>query len=114
MKGNDIDITGVLSWFNRENAMSPARPAKRQTLNLRIREDERGMIDRAARMLGKNRTDFVLEAARRAAEEALLDRTLFTVSPKAYAEFVARLDAPPNPNSRLKKTMKTPAPWDEK
>jgi uncharacterized protein (DUF1778 family) len=92
--------------------MSSVRRTKRQTLNLRIREDERGLIDRAARTLGKNRTDFVLEAARRAAEEALLDRTLFSLNPKAYAEFVARLDAPPNPNSRLKKTMKTPAPWE--
>ena len=92
--------------------MSPVRHVKRRTLNLRIREDERGLIDRAARTLGKNRTDFVLEAARRAAEEALLDRTLFTLNPKAYAEFVARLDAPPKPNSRLKKTMKTPAPWE--
>jgi uncharacterized protein (DUF1778 family) len=96
-----------------ENAMSPARQAKRQTLNLRIKEDERSLIDRAARTVGKNRTDFVLEAARRAAEEALLDRTLFTLNPKAYAEFVARLDAPPKPNSRLKKTMKTPAPWEK-
>jgi uncharacterized protein (DUF1778 family) len=104
---NDNDITVCY-----ENAMSPTRSKKRQTLNLRIREDERGLIDRAARTLGKNRTDFVLEAARRAAEEALLDRTLFTVSPKIYAEFVARLDAPPKPNERLKKTMKTPPPWD--
>jgi uncharacterized protein (DUF1778 family) len=95
-----------------ENVMSPARPAKRQTLNLRIKDDERGLIDRAAKSVGKNRTDFVLEAARRAAEEALLDRTVLTVSPKAYAEFVARLDAPPKPNARLKRTMKTSAPWD--
>jgi uncharacterized protein (DUF1778 family) len=95
-----------------ENPMSLARPAKRQTLNLRIKVDDRGLIDRAAKALGKNRTDFVLEAARRAAEEALLDRTVFTVSPKAYAEFLARLDAPPKPNERLKQTMKTPAPWE--
>ncbi len=85
---------------------------KRQTLNLRIRPDERGLIDRAARSLGKNRTDFVLDAARRAAEEALLDRTILTVGSKAYAEFVARLDAPPQANERLYKTMRTPAPWD--
>jgi len=97
--------------FAMENAMSPTRPAKRQTLNLRIKADERGLIDRAAKALSKNRTDFVLDAARRAAEEALLDRTVFAVSPKAYAEFVARLDAPPKPNERLKKTMRTPAPW---
>ena len=59
-----------------------------------------GLIDRAAALTGKTRTDFVLEAARRAAEEALLDRTIFTVSPQAYAQFLARLDEPPKPNER--------------
>ena len=85
---------------------------KRQSLNLRIKAEERGLIDRAAKMLGKNRTDFVLDAARRAAEDALLDRTVLTVSPKAYAEFLARLDAPPQPNERLQKTLRTVAPWE--
>jgi uncharacterized protein (DUF1778 family) len=85
---------------------------KRQSLNLRIKAEERGLIDRAAKTLGKNRTDFVLDAARRAAEDALLDRTVLTVSPKAYAEFLARLDAPPQPNERLRKTLRTVAPWE--
>ena len=85
---------------------------KRQSLNLRIKAEERDLIDRAAKTLGKNRTDFVLDAARRAAEDALLDRTVLTVSPKAYAEFMARLDAPPQPNERLRKTLRTVAPWE--
>jgi uncharacterized protein (DUF1778 family) len=54
----------------------------------------------------------VLDAARRAAEDALLDRTNFTATPKAYAEFLARLDAPPQPNERLRKTLRTKAPWE--
>jgi uncharacterized protein (DUF1778 family) len=90
--------------------MSPVR--KRQSLNLRIKPEERGLIDRAAKTLGKNRTDFMLDAARRAAEEALLDRTIFMVSPKAYADFLARLDAPPQPNERLRRTLRTSAPWE--
>jgi uncharacterized protein (DUF1778 family) len=69
------------------------------------------LIDRAARMVGKTRTDFVLDAARHAAEDALLERTVFTVSPKAYAEFVKKLDVPPRPNKRLRKALQTPAPW---
>ena len=85
---------------------------KRQSLNLRIKPEERGLIDRAAKTLGKNRTEFVLDAARRAAEDALLDRTVLMVSPKAYAEFLARLDAPPQPNERLQKTLRTVAPWE--
>lgn len=85
---------------------------KRDTLNIRIKAEERELIDRAAHLRGKNRTDFILDAARRAAEDALLDRTVFVVSPQAYAEFLARLDAPAQPNARLKRTMQTPAPSD--
>jgi uncharacterized protein (DUF1778 family) len=91
--------------------MNRVRNAKRETLNLRIKREQRGLIDRAAKSTGKNRTDFVLEAACRAAEQALLDRTVFLVGPKAFAEFLARLDATPQPNERLRRTMQTPTPW---
>ncbi|MGB8466153.1 MAG: DUF1778 domain-containing protein [Terrimicrobiaceae bacterium] len=84
---------------------------RRETLNIRIRSEDRGLIDRAAEIRGQNRTDFILEAARRAAEEALLDRVLIAVSPEAYTEFLARLDAPPQLNERLRRTMQTPPPW---
>lgn len=86
--------------------------SKRETLNIRIKPEVRGLIDRAAELAGKNRTDFVLDAARRAAEETLLDRSLLVVSPKAYRAFLARLDAPPKANERLRKSMRTPAPWE--
>jgi uncharacterized protein (DUF1778 family) len=91
---------------------TPNRTTTRGSLNLRIKPELRGLIDRAAQLAGKNRTDFVLEAARRAAEDALLDRTVFSVNPKAYAEFLQRLDAPPQPNERLRRTMQAQAPWD--
>ena len=86
--------------------------AKRETLNLRIRPEVRDLIDRAAKLAGKNRTDFVLEAARQAAENAILDRAVLLFSPKAYAEFIARLDAAPRPNKRLLRSLQTKAPWD--
>jgi uncharacterized protein (DUF1778 family) len=101
------------SRSNMQARESGARESsRRQTLNLRIQPEVRGLIDLAAKLAGRTRTDFVLEAARRAAEDTLLDRTLFTVSPQAYRQFLERLDAPPQPNERLRKTMKTPAPWD--
>jgi uncharacterized protein (DUF1778 family) len=84
---------------------------RRDTLNLRIPTAERNLIDRAAESTGKTRTDFILEAARRAAEAALLDRALMVVSPKAYEEFLKRLDRPAQPNERLRRTMRSKAPW---
>ena len=91
---------------------SEQQGTRRATLNIRIRPELRELIDRAAGIVGKNRTDFVLDAARHAAEDALMDRAMIAVSPKAYAEFLIRLDAPPKPNERLRRTMKTQAPWE--
>ena len=90
---------------------APNKRAPRETLNLRIPAAERGLIDRAARSSGKTRTDFILSAARRAAEEELLDRTIFVVSPSAYSKFLTMLDAPPRANARLRRTMQATAPW---
>lgn len=89
------------------------KKTKRDTLNIRIKPELRGLIDRAAELSGKNRTDFVLDAARLSAENALLDRTVFAVNAKAYAEFLARLDAPPRPNVRLRRSLRTTAPWEK-
>lgn len=85
---------------------------RRDTLNLRISSTERNLIDRAAASLGTTRTDFILSAAGRTAEEALLDRALLSVSPEAYAEFLTPLDAAPKANERLRKTMQTEVPWE--
>jgi uncharacterized protein (DUF1778 family) len=91
--------------------LSEQKP-RRETLNLRIRSEEKSLIDRAAQARGQNRTDFILDAARRAAEDALLDRTILTVSQEAYEKWLALLDAPPQPNERLRRALQTPAPWE--
>lgn len=85
---------------------------KRETLNLRIKPEVRDLIDRAAKVRCKNRTDFILDSARIAAEDALLDQTLITAGLAAFELFQARLDMPPQANDRLRKTMQTPAPWE--
>jgi uncharacterized protein (DUF1778 family) len=92
--------------------MRASLEVKRETLNIRIKPEERNLIDRAAKTRGKNRTDFILDAARLAAEEALLDQVVITASPQAYKQFLARLDMPPKANERLRKTMQTPPPWE--
>src|SRR5438270_6466881 len=85
---------------------------RRKTLNMRILPETRSLIDEAARLAGKNLTDFVLDAACQAAQSALLDRATISVSDKAYAAFVTLLDAPPQPNDRLRKSVRTPAVWE--
>ena len=63
-----------------------------------VTAEMKALIDRAAELTGKNRTDFVLTAARHAAEDALMDRTVFAVNATAYREFLARLVAMLKPN----------------
>ena len=92
--------------------MHAVTDAKRETLNIRIKPEVRDLIDRAAKSRGRNRTDFILDSARLAAEDTLLDQVIMTVSPQAFEQFQARLDMQPNPNDRLRKTMLTPAPWE--
>ena len=92
--------------------MHTVTEAKRETLNIRIKPEVRDLIDRAAKSRGKNRTDFILDSARLAAEDTLLDQVIMRVSPQAYEQFQARLDMPPNANDGLRQTMQTPAPWE--
>ncbi len=91
-------------------AATPPAP-RRDTLNLRIPAAERNLIDRAAHSTGKTRTGFILEAARRAAEDVLLERAILSVGAEAYAEFLRRLDAPAQANERLRRTMQAKPPW---
>jgi uncharacterized protein (DUF1778 family) len=91
--------------------MAAKSSVRRKPVNLRIDNDVRLLIDRAAALRGTSRSAFMIEAARQTAEQTVLDQAVMTVSPEAYAEFLALLDAPPQPNDRLLKTMRTPAPW---
>nr|EKW7426761.1 DUF1778 domain-containing protein [Proteus mirabilis] len=85
----------------------------RSSLNLRIKPEDKILIDRAANAVGKNRTEFVLEAARRAAEETLADLRVINVSPEVYQEFINQLDAAPGNNEALRKTMMSKSPWEK-
>jgi uncharacterized protein (DUF1778 family) len=88
------------------------RTPSRSMINIRVKPAERALIDQAAAVQGKSRTDFMLDASRRAAEETLLDQTLLRVDRETYDRFVELLDAPPRPNEKLRKLMQTRAPWD--
>jgi len=89
-----------------------APTANKSLINLRVTRHDRDLIDRAADALGKNRTEFMLEATRRAAEDALLDRTLFRLDSERFEAFQAALDAPANPPKALRELMTKKAPWE--
>lgn len=79
-------------------------------VNLRIRTEIRSLIDQAARLQGKSRSDFMIDAARRAAEEALLDQTLIRVDQAAYDQFLTILDKPAG-GPGIERLVNAPTPW---
>lgn len=88
----------------------PSHEPQTRAVNLRLREDVRGLIDRAARARGKTRSDFMIDAARKAAEEALLDLTLVGVDAESYEHFLSVLDRPPSGDG-FERLMKARKPW---
>jgi len=82
------------------------------TINLRANQRQRALIDRAAQTLGKNRSDFMLEAACREADAVLLDRRFFPLDEKAYKRFAAALDKPPANNPDLRRLLTSKVPWE--
>lgn len=70
------------------------------------------MIGQAAAAQGKKRSESMLEASRRAAEEAQLDMTLLRVDRKTYTRFVELLDRPPQPNEAPRKLLQQKAQWE--
>lgn len=78
--------------------------------SLRIPADVRSVIDRAAKLRGKNRSEFMIEASLVAAEDALLDQTLVTVDEATFAEYLRVLDQPPT-SEGFARLMNAPKPW---
>lgn len=80
-------------------------------INLRALPQQRDLIDQAAELLGKNRSDFMLEAACDKARSVLLDQVFFSLDEDRLQQFNAMLDAPPAPNPGLERLMAVKAPW---
>lgn len=83
-------------------------------INLRADQQRRALIDRAAEATGKNRSEFMLDAACREATAVLLDRRLFQLDAKAYKQFTAALDKSPTTktNPKLRRLLASQAPWE--
>jgi uncharacterized protein (DUF1778 family) len=85
---------------------------KATTINLRVSQPTRQLIDAAAAVVGKSRTEFMLESARQHAIDVMLDQRLFVLEPGQHDAFMRVLDNPPPPNARLKKLLSRKSPWE--
>lgn len=74
-------------------------------INVRVAPEQRNLIDRAALLARKTRTDFILDAATRVAEETILDQRLFQVSSEEFQAFQEALDRPAASNESLRSLL---------
>ncbi|TVR10358.1 MAG: DUF1778 domain-containing protein [Salinarimonadaceae bacterium] len=92
-------------------AVRPAASDAKGSINLRIESGARQLIDDAAAVLGKTRTEFMVESARGRAIDVLLDQRLFSLAPERYDAFMHALDNPPAPGPKLKSLLRRPPAW---
>jgi len=87
--------------------------AQSVTINMRVPPNKRDVIDRAAKLAGKTRTEFVIEAAFHAAEDALLDQRVFYLDGASHKRFLEMLDEPVGDIDRLRALMAAKSPWEK-
>lgn len=80
-------------------------------INLRALPEQRNLIDQAAMLLGKNRSDFMLEAACDKAQAILLDQVFFALDASKFEQFKALLDEPTPTNPGIERLLSVKAPW---
>lgn len=83
------------------------------SINLRIEANTHQLIDDAAAVLGKTRTEFMVESARRQAIDVLLDQRLFVLDCERYDAFMHALDNPPAPGSKLRSLLRRVPAWQK-
>jgi uncharacterized protein (DUF1778 family) len=85
---------------------------KENPISMRLPEADIAMIDRAAVLEGRSRTDFMRNAAVRAAANVLMENQPIRMSPGGFAEFTAILSGPATPVPEIVELTKRPAPWE--
>ena len=96
----------------KEASHNDKKSGRGEMISLRASKKQKLLIDRAAELLGRTRSDFMLDTACREAEMVLLlDGRHFGLTPDAFRRFTAMLDKPPASNPKLRRLLQTKAPW---
>lgn len=82
-------------------------------VNIRIRPEQRNIIDKARKIVGKNRSEFMLEASVHRAEDILLEQSFFQLNQIDFDKFREMLDNPQAPKGNLQRLLHKKLPWEE-
>ncbi|WP_158043874.1 DUF1778 domain-containing protein [Skermanella pratensis] len=93
--------------------MTGSSRRKDYPISMRLPEADLAVIDRAAGLRGRSRTDFVRDAAVSAAEAVILESSLVRLDPEGFEEFVVAISAPGEPVPAMVKVLARKAPWEE-
>ena len=85
---------------------------KDEVIRIRASAEAKAILNQAAALRGQNLSEFVLESARRQAEDTILDQHLFVLDGKAHARFLTLLDQPPLPSAKVRARFNRKAPWE--
>jgi uncharacterized protein (DUF1778 family) len=80
--------------------------SKNQRLDVRINAASKRLFARAAEISGVSMSSFVVEAAKRRAEEIIKEQEALTLNDQARNAFMAALENPPPPNKALRRAAK--------
>jgi uncharacterized protein (DUF1778 family) len=86
---------------------------KDNPLSMRLAAADIALIDRASRLRGRSRTEFVRDAAVRAAEDVVLDQALIHMSPGGFAAFAAAIAGPGKPVAEMVALFRRRPPWQQ-
>ena len=86
--------------------------SKTAPINMRVEPERHALLTKAAAVLHKDRSAFILDVACREAENVLLDQRLFYLDEKDFEAFEAALTAPVTENEKLRKLLAEPSPWE--
>jgi uncharacterized protein (DUF1778 family) len=90
---------------------APAR-RKDDVIQIRASAEAKAILNRAAALRGQKLSEFMLQSARRQAEETILDQCTFFLDDDAHGRFLALLDSPPAPSSKARARLNRKSPWE--
>ncbi len=82
-------------------------------LNFRLTQSQNSLIRRAAEVTRKSVSEFILESACVAAENAILNQRVFLLDEDAWNQFQKALDGPAVVKPGLKRLMEEKSPWEQ-
>ena len=86
---------------------------KDDVIQIRASAETKAILNRAASLRGQKLSEFMLETARRQAEETLLDQRMFFLDARAHEKLLELLDNPVMPSKELRARMNRKPPWAE-